>query len=98
MRSSAALLILSLLSVGALSHASPVNVNLSTPDDIAKALEGVDLPMANRISVYCALKKCMKPEDLLNVEGMNPSLLQHIRPDLFFDNQQEPASSNDECS
>ena len=72
-------------------------VNIMAAEDIAEALDGVDLTLASEIQIHCELLICTKPEDLNRLPGMSKELLEKIRPDLMFDIIERGMDQNDEC-
>jgi competence protein ComEA len=87
----------SALSLNTLCVASPVNVNMSSTQDIAKALNGVSFHLAERIQMHCEIMTCRKPDDLLPVRGMNPELLEKIQHDLRFSIIDKGLVIGDDC-
>ncbi|MEA3404354.1 MAG: hypothetical protein U9R28_01290 [Pseudomonadota bacterium] len=79
------------------AHSTPVNINISAPQDIAKALNGVDLSLAEKIAIHCEVTTCRLPADLLAVEGVSTSLLEEIKQDLIFNIIQRGMDLDDDC-
>ena len=76
---------------------APVNVNIVAAEDIAEALEGVDIYLDSHIQMHCELNICRSAEDLKYLPGMTPELLNRIAPDLIFNILERGMDQNDDC-
>lgn len=76
---------------------APVNVNIAAAEDIASALDGVNLKLAEQIVMQCELEICTGPQDLQHLEGMTPELMNKIQVDLMFNVLERGMDLNSEC-
>jgi competence protein ComEA len=69
----------------ALLWAGPVNINTADAEVIARELQGIGIAKAQAIVDYRAEKgDFAAPDDLLNVKGIGPSILEKNRADILL--------------
>ena len=75
--------------------AGPVNVNKADAETIARELHGVGPAKAQAIISYREENGPFgSVEDLLNVEGIGPKVLEDNRNNILLEDQAEPESSD----
>lgn len=90
-------LLLVLLSATTRTFSAPININIEAAEDIAEALDGVDLKLAERIKMQCEYKVCQSAESIRHVEGLSPKIFQKIKNDLRFNVMHRGMDLDDDC-
>ena len=78
-------------------EASPVNINIAASQDVAEALDGVDIILAELIVMQCEIQTCKSPEDIRHLRGLTPELFQSIKHDLRFNVIHRGMDLDDDC-
>ncbi len=90
-------LFLGLLVLSTRLYASPVNVNIAAAQDVAEALDGVDIYLAELIVMQCEIQTCDSPEDIRHLRGLTSQLYDKIKVDLRFEIMHRGMDLDDDC-